>query len=612
MPREHKSKCDKSSKNKSTESESSYESVSSEEVKVFLKHRHNKEKHHEHKDNHEHKEKHHEHKEKCRESESDSETNSDTSCSDKKKYCFEDIYKYYKYRLVSDDKLMIAGSNAYINSYNNTLQNIPAGYPVTFSNNDLKYNIDHPSFNAPFVVRESGIYIVFFIASVDQAAQFTLFINGNVQLLTTTGNNAGGGQTVFRSMVSLNKDDTLIMRNYISSANSLTAQLNIGGTQIGNNLTFLLLKIAALPCGEYQKICDTWKPECLSKRKAYLFKKILEKMLMDKELMLKGFNVHGTFYSQISQDIATESNVIWNNYLNVNGLNWTSTNSDQIQILEDGVYKVFFVGTTNTACQFSICINDLPIDSSTQGTNKGAGQTSLRTLLELKKGDYITVKNHSSTTTTGNLTISVNAGGIHPTLSVLCTVFKIAPLIKPDIKYCKLDNYHKKCFEKFRCFLLSNKCLQLTGSPAYVNSFSSNSQNLKINDSFNFEYDTLKQEIYHSHGTSEYIIQKDGIYDIFVDLITNESAQITLFVNGAPDLTTTSGRDSGANRTLLRQFIKLCKGDCINVRNYESNIGTLTSALNTGGNLPGHPAFFMIFLLSPIDDDNCLKSKKCK
>jgi hypothetical protein len=46
----------------------------------------------------------------------------------------------------------------------------------------------------------------------------------------------------------------------------------------------------------------------------------------------------------------------------------------------------------------------------------------------------------------------------------------------------------------------------------------------------------------------------------------------TLFVNGTPDLNTTCGRDSGANRTIIRQFVKLCKGDIL----------TMTKRINGG------------------------------
>jgi hypothetical protein len=538
-------------------------------------------------------------KEKCKQS---SESHSDC---DKKKYCFDEVYNYYKFRLLNDESLMVAGSDAYIYSYNNIEQTIPKSYPVNYSNNGYNYNIEHVSFNAPFAVRESGIYIVFYIAHVEQSAQFSLFVNGQLEANSTNGNNAGAGQLVLRSMLRLNKDDTVMVRNYLSSSSSLLAAQNAGGLQPGNNMTFLLAKISPLPNYEYDKIAHTWDHSCLSRKKLHLYKKLLEKMLCDKELMLKGFNVHGTFFSQNSQTILTENNVVWDKYLNVAGLNWYASNPDQIQILEDGVYKVFFVANTNTAGQFTICVNDVPYDPSTQGSDKGAGQITTRTILELRKGDYITVKNHTSTN--GQLVTSANAGGFQQSMSVLCTVFKIAPLCKPMMPQCKLNDYHKKCYEKFRNFLLSNKCLQITGSPAYLSTVSTHAQYIPVNQAFSFEVNALQKDICHTQATTEIIIEKDGIYDIFADVITQQSCQITLFVNGTPDLNTVSGRDSGASRTIMRQFIKLCKGDCVTVRNYDSHAGELITGSNNGGELVGHPALFMLFKLANVEEDCYLK-----
>jgi len=607
MPKDsHKSKYAHSQKSSSSETNSS--SSDTEEVEVFVKHRHNK-SHKKDSECSEKKERSHKKEKKCKKSESDSESSSDTECS-KGKYCFEDIYKYYKYKLLSDDSLMVAGSDSYIYSSNNIVQSIPQSSQVNFTNNGLKYNVDHIRFDSPFCVRESGIYIIFAIISVEQSSQFTVFVNGQEQANSTTGNNAGAGQTVTRLMYSLNKNDTIVIRNFSSSSPNLVANTNIGGLQIGNNNTFLLLKIAALPNKEYIKIADTWSPECLSKRKLYLYKKVLEKMMCDKELMIKGFNIHGSFFTKITQSVPTESNVIFDNYINVNGLKWDSTKPDQILVKEDGVYKVFFMVTTNTACQFSICVNDVPYDPSTQGSNKGAGQTSLRTLLELKAGDYITVKNHTSVNS--SVIISEHAGGALASLSALLTVFKVAPLCKPKYEHCKLNDYHKKCYEQYRNFLLHNKCLQVTGSPSYFNYATTTTQTLLSNDAIDWELITLQKQIDHRQATDHLVIQRDGIYDIFADLITAEPSQVTLFINGTPDLNTTCGRDSGANRTILRQFIKLCKGDIITIRNYESLTASISTTPNSGGLNPGHPAFWMGFLLSAFDEDHCSKPKSCK
>jgi len=608
MPKSgHKSKpqpkCSSSSESDSSSSSSSSSSSTIAEEIIIKKHK----KHHEHKEKKHSKKNSKKGSKKCSNKSDKCSESSHSESSHKEKYCFDDVYKYYKNCLVKDDSLMVAGSSAYINSVNNIDQVIPQSYPVAFNENHETYNIDHPNLNAPFCVRESGIYIIFFIVVSEQASQFTLFINGLAQELTTTGNNAGAGQIVFRQMIQLEKDDSVVIRNYQSVSSALETALYVGGLNKGNNETFLLMKIAPLPC-EHDHECKEWSLDCLSKRKQYLFKKILDKMLCDKELMLKGFNVHGTFHTNKTQTVITENNIVYDSSSNVAGLGWSDVSGDQIKICEDGVYKIFFLATTNTSCQFTVYLNNNPIDHSTQGSNRGAGQTSIRVLTECSKGDVITVKNHTSFN--GQLVISEYAGGVYPSVSAITTIFKIAPKCKPSTCDIKLNKYHEKCCESFKKYLLHNKCLQVAGSPAYINVTSSIAQSLAVNQPLLWELTTIKKDFHHRQCTTSLEVKKDGIYDIFADLITNEPSQLTLFVNGTPDLNTIFGRDSGANRVLMRQFVKLCKGDIVEVRNYESSAGTLHTPLNSGGSRPGHPCFFMTFLLSPDNDWTSNKSKK--
>jgi len=167
-----------------------------------------------------------------------------------------------------------------------------------------------------------------------------------------------------------------------------------------------------------------------------------------------------------------------------------------------------------------------------------------------------------------------------------------------------MNNYHNKCFEQFKCYLLNNKSLQLEGSDVYFSLCSDHHQHLLTGESFDYAINNVIKNVYHSQGTPELIIKKDGIYDIFTDILTNEPAQITMFVNGVPDMTTVSGRDSGGNRCILRQFVKLYKGDVVTIRNYQSHATSLTTAINTGGSQISSPVLLMGFLLSPIPECN--------
>ena len=135
----------------------------------------------------------------------------------------------------------------------------------------LNHNIDYPVVGSPYFVREDGIYILFFVINSDQAIQFAFFVNGISQDLTRYGNNSGAGQLVLRAMLPLKKDDVVVMRNSESSTSLVTSNLFVGGLQSGNDATFLIMKIAPL----HPPKCGDWKDDCISKKKQYLFKKLM-------------------------------------------------------------------------------------------------------------------------------------------------------------------------------------------------------------------------------------------------------------------------------------------------------------------------------------------------
>ncbi len=531
-----------------------------------------------------------------RDSSSSSSSSEESEDEDKSKCSFEEIYRYYKCRLLNDDELMAGGSTAFINTYNNTQLSLGRNYPVETANTSIVSNVDYKFVGSPYYVRESGIYIVFFVINCDQASQFCLFVNGVEQPFYRGGNNSGAGQLVLRNMLSLEKNDSVMIRNSISSASVLTSNLTVGGMQIGNDNTFMLLKVGSR-CAP-KPSCE-WKEEEHTKKKLYLFNKIMEKMLCDKELMLQGFKTRGVFYNTVTQNVATEANVVFANQNNVNGLTWTG--ADEIKIQEDGVYKVFFMATTNTQAQLAFAVNGVPLDFTIQGTNRGASQITLRSLLELKKDDVLTVKNHTSAN--GMIVLSDHAGGVKDALSALLTIFKISPGKGCCPPMFKLNKYHAKCYDQFKSFLLTKKYLQLAGTQAYSAVTNSHHEIVSVGEAVDWAHIVLKSNIGFTQGSDSFRVEEDGVYDLFADLITNEPTQFTIFVNGTPELNTVSGRDSGAGRTLLRQFIELRRGDIISVRNFEAHSGDVNTAINAGGELVGQNAQFMLFKLSPL----CIK-----
>ena len=546
-------------------------------------------------------------KEQC-----ESSSSSSDSCEEKYKLC--DIYDYFKNRLVEDNELMVSGSTAYLNTVNNITETIPNNHAVTFNTKVLNYNIENVKLDSPFFVREDGIYIAFFVGIVDSPCQFSFFVDGVLRPLTCVGTNSGAGQVVSRHMIDLKKNSSVVIRSYISAGNSFKSNLYNGGSDPGNDLTLLMMKIAPLCAAmdvSEKECCELMK--CLSHDKKRLFKCLTDKLECDKELMVHGFNVAGTFSNTNTQVVATESAVIFDTSSNVTGLGWVPSNGGNVNILEDGVYKVFFLATTPTPAQFAFAVNGNPIHNTTQGSSKGAGQITIRSLLELKQGDVVSVLNHVSAN--GSITINSNAGGSMNNIATILTIFKIAPLVKPTIKMvdCKLAKRFECYYKKFRTYLLCKENFMIAGTTSYTSLVASTLQTVNSNDSFYWPTTVLNRDINHIQGHDNITIMKSGLYDVFVDICTDEPLQYALFVNGNVVPNTIFGRDSGANRCLMRQFVLLNKGDNVQVINYLSYANPVNTAENAGGQFISQNALFMAFMLHPLEKNICdLSGNSCK
>jgi hypothetical protein len=212
---------------------------------------------------------------------------------------------------------------------------------------------------------------------------------------------------------------------------------------------------------------------------------------------------------------------------------------------------------------------------------------------------FITLRNHTSPNS--QVILSQNTGGMDASISAIITVFKCAPLCKYVSKPCEIEcgEYYKCSYEKFKNYLLCNDKLQVAGSGAYGSYTSATHQTIPIDAPFDWNNNVINYNLVHQPGTTDVIIERDGVYDIFADIITDEPAQITLFVNNTPDLSTVFGRDSGATRCLMRQFVKLNKGDVLTVRNWESNVNPVNSAENAGGHQVGISCIWSLFMLDP-------------
>ena len=525
------------------------------------------------------------------------------SPSSDREYCFEDLYNYYKYKLLTDSQLMVAGSNAYATASSIVSNVIPQLYPVNMEVNHKNENVDHLSFGAPFHVRKAGVYQLIAVLNSDNACQITVYVNGVDVELTRVGNNAGAGQLRIQALLSLNVDDGIVIRNNTSSAATVISTVNDGGIQTGNPATILLFRLSVPPSDLLQDTCQE-----IEHHDRKLFKKLKNKLIADPDCMLKGYNIHGSFFTFLDQTINVNSDLLWDNYTQVAGLTWDPLFPERVTVTVDGVYKVVALLNVVRPSQITLCINGVPVENTTQGIDRGAAQLSTRTLFDLKAGDYITVRNYTSAN--GAINLVENAGGLLQAIAAILIIFKVAPPlkcapVKPEV--CLKDEEYKE----FRAYLAECDDLTIQGLTTYISLTSDT--NLTIDqEPVPFNIQSLVNRFKFTPGFAQITVQQTGTYFVLFDVLTAQPNQFTLFVNNTPDLLTTSGRNSGGSRSTLMQLVYLNQGDVIELRSFQSATPVQVS-LNAGGIEHANNRKFQIILIAPKAPKDCPhKSMSCK
>lgn len=473
---------------------------------------------------------------------------------------------------------MIAGSTSYTFMNNIDGDIIAVNSAIPYDDPVINYHLDYISYGSPFFVRESGVFCLFFEIGSNEASQFSIFVNGVVVPITCISTNSGAGQIVVRQLFNLNKNDSIEVRNF-SSMITVNSDMYAGGTQKANSASMIIFKIAALPTAVP---CEE-KLKCLSHKKKKLFKKLEEKIECDPELMAKGFTTQGSFTNTLDQLVALEGDVVFTASNDVNNVAWNVSNPTQVTILEDGIYSCYFQLNSQTAAQFALTVNGVPDENTTFGTNKGAGQLDGRSLLTLHVGDVLTMRNHSSNV--GTVNITSNAGGLASTVSALFMLFKLAPIVPPCIKPtpCELEKKLNCLYPLFKNYLLCQHELQVAGSSAYIALVNASKQTVTQNQAFYLSIASDVHDVSFLTGSRFLTIQQSGVYDIFAEVATNEPVQIAILVNGVVIPYTTFGRDSGAARCRMRQFIELNKGDQVSVVNNLSASASVTTVSSGNG-----------------------------
>lgn len=561
---------------------------------------------------------------------SNSSPRSRSSCSSYNKRSFRQKYQWYKNCLLDDPTVMIGGSDAYGSYFNGTLQALVSAGSIFFNTENIILNINHLTDSAEINVRKDGVYLVEFTAQPNQPAQFTFFINGIPQFNTAVGQNSGAGELIGRNLLVLKKDDEVSVKNYFSAMGTITINQSSGGTAVGLSTEIVLRKIAPHPDinvlvdsnnlnnnynylnannNNYHHNNNIDKGFTISEKRERFFDKLVCKLKEDCELLMMGANVRGSFFRQTSVTLQLEESLPFTFQQEVVGLTLQPNNTD-ILVSEDGVYQILFLIESATSIQMALFQNGTPQASTIIGINKGANQLYLHQIMSFKKGDVISLRNHSSNV--GAVTISQIAGNSITGINAIFILTRVGPL-KPlpmceQLPLCEIP----RKVQKFKQYMLRRHDIMPFGYDAYWSLFRTNQIIYNVGDVFTFPLHGPLKNVTFVPGTSEIIIQKDGIYQVKCDLNADAPAQVSVFINGVVETSTTEGTDSGAGQMAMRQIIGLCKGDKVTLVNYTS-ITPISTQTNAGGLNVGYNVNFMGFRIAPLPEKwirKCIPNKK--
>jgi hypothetical protein len=327
------------------------------------------------------------------------------------------------------------------------------------------------------------------------------------------------------------------------------------------------------------------------------------KLLQDKSLQVGGCDAYGCFYSVNAQQLSPGAAIqfdISQNTLNVD----RSADLKNLYVRRDGVYLIILHIIPDQASQWTLFVNGIPQFDKTAGTFNSSGQLTITYLINLKKDDNLCVRNYISSSSA--VAISQIVGGNRPGANVEIVIKKLAPY--PYKKHYnqddnnsdnKLSHKLKKKFNVLLKWLLKDPQIMITGTDVYGSVYSTDTQIVQVNDSILYDYNQNLLNMTHTLGTGDLTVSKDGMYFFAILLESTQSCQFTIFLNGSPVASTTTGINKGASVLQLRQLIELKAGDVVSVRNYTSASGAVTIQQNPGGSLIGVDTEFILLRLSP-------------
>jgi hypothetical protein len=183
---------------------------------------------------------------------------------------------------------------------------------------------------------------------------------------------------------------------------------------------------------------------------------------------------------------------------------------------------------------------------------------------------------------------------------------------KLDKLNCKLNQNEikdKKFRLKYKTVvhrLRREKCLMVNGADAYGSFYSTSYQCIKPNEPIRLEkkINNLNLKL-KSNGTGIKIL-REGVYTFNLTAQFDQPAQIALFVNDEPDLSTVTSNNNPVNVITVHMIVKLYECDIISFRNYLST-GDISTTMSTSGLIPcSANVELSLWRIAPIPEKHCL------
>lgn len=163
----------------------------------------------------------------------------------------------------------------------------------------------------------------------------------------------------------------------------------------------------------------------LERRYCRIYKRLKWFLRRDKCLMVGGSDAFGSFESTTRQEVPPEASIVFESCEDVVNIDFVP-GSTEFTIQRNGVYSYNFTGQFGQPAQLTVFVNDIPLNHTTTASNSGAHMITLHQLLQLRRGDRVSVRNHTTLVT---INTQIPAAGLQEeSQNIDMVIFKIAPL----------------------------------------------------------------------------------------------------------------------------------------------------------------------------------------